>query len=216
VARQYAFPGSRRYWERHCAQGGHSGDGSRHLLAEFKAEVLNGLVVAHDIGSIVEFGCGDGQQLALARYPQYHGLDVSPTALARAADRFRADPTKSFTLHDPTRFADPAGHLAAEMALSLDVIHHVVEDELYELHLRHIFGAGRRLVVLFTSDADTLRVRERTAPHVRHRPVGRDVAAAFPQWRLRERIANRYPYQGAQTLTSFADFRVYEPANGVR
>jgi SAM-dependent methyltransferase len=211
LARQRAFPGSGPYWERHYARGGHSGEGSGGRLAEFKAEVLNGLVAAHDIGSVIEFGCGDGRQLALARYPRYLGLDVSPTTLRRTAASFADDPTKGFLCYDPTAFADPAGYLTAELALSLDVIYHLVEDEVYERHLRHVFGAGSRLVVLFTSDADRLPGTPRSAPHVRHRPVVRDVAERFTRWRLRERIANRYPYQGAHTPTSFADFLVYEP-----
>jgi hypothetical protein len=66
-------------------------------------------------------------------------------------------------------------------------------------------------VVLFTSDADSLPVVEPPAPHVRHRPVLRDVAERFPGWRLRQRIPNRYPYRGAGTPTSFADFLIYEP-----
>lgn len=213
VVRQCVFPGSQRYWERHYATGGDSGDGSRSLHAKFKAEVLNGLVAAHEIGSVIELGCGDGRQLALASYPRYLGLDVSPTVLRRTAALFAADPTKSFTRYDPAVFADPAGYLTAEMALSLDAIYHLVEDDVYALHLHHVFNAAQRLVVLFTSDADTLGVQERTAPHVRHRAVVRDVAAAFPQWRLRERIANRYPYQGANTPTSFADFLIYVSAH---
>ncbi len=210
VARRYAFPGSGSFWDRHYARGGSSGEGSQGMLADFKAEVLNDFVTRHAVRSVIEFGCGDGEQLARARYPRYLGLDVSPSTLRRVARRFADDRTKSFLRYDPECFTDPAGMLVAELALSLDVIYHLVEDSVYEAHLRHVFGAARRYVVLFTSDADTLPVTEPTGPHIRHRPVTRDVAGSFPDWRLVERIANRYPYQGAGTLTSFADFFVYE------
>jgi SAM-dependent methyltransferase len=174
--------------------------------------VLNEFVARHRIDSVVEFGCGDGQQLSLAAYPRYLGLDVSPTVLRRAIDRFASDPTKSFLHYAPTRFRDPVGFVSADLALSLDVVYHLVEDEAYHLHLRHVFGAARRFVVLFTSDLDRIELADRAAPHVRHRPVVRDVAAMFPGWRLRERIPNRYPYRGAGTATSFADFFIYERA----
>jgi hypothetical protein len=63
------FPGSADYWERRYAEGGDSGHGSYGRFAEFKAEVLNRFVAEQRIESIVEFGCGDGNQLTLASYP---------------------------------------------------------------------------------------------------------------------------------------------------
>ncbi|MFB9236890.1 hypothetical protein ACFFWC_15230 [Plantactinospora siamensis] len=204
------FPGSAQYWQRHYAAGGTSGNGSAGRLAEFKAEILNDLVQRNRIRSVVEFGCGDGQQLALASYPRYLGLDVAPAILDGTMARFSADPTKSFLRYDPHRFVDPAGFVTAELALSLDVIYHLVEDDTYALHLRHVFGAASRMVVLFTSDADTLTLRERTAPHVRHRSVVADIRARLPHWTLVDRIPNRFPYQGSGTETSFADFFVYQ------
>jgi len=208
--RRRAFPGSREYWERHYAQGGTSGAGSEGPLARFKAQVVNDFVADNGISSVIEFGCGDGRQLALADYPQYLGLDVSPTTLGATMARFAGDRTKSFMRYDPERFNDPAKLVTADLALSLDVIYHLVEDDVYDLHLRHLFGAARRFVVLYTSDADSLLVNERTGPHVRHRPIMRDVAQRFPDWRLVDRIANRYTYRGSQTPTSFADFFVFE------
>lgn len=208
--RRRAFPGSQRFWERHYVQGGTSGSGSEGARARFKAEVLNDFVARHGVDSVVEFGCGDGQQLALANYPRYLGLDVSPTVLRRTRDRFADDPTKSFLCYDPASFADPARFVSADAAISLDVVYHLVEDDTYLRHLRHVFGAARRFVVLFTSDLDTLAAAEPPAPHVRHRPVVRDIAESFPDWRLRERVPNRYPYRGPGTATSFADFFVYE------
>jgi hypothetical protein len=207
--RRHSFTGSRRYWESRYAEGGTSGEGSTGRLAEFKAEVLNGFVRQHDIDSVVEFGCGDGDQLSLAKYPRYLGLDVAGSTVDGIVRRFAADETKSFLLYDPARFTDPAGLVTADLALSLDVIYHLVEDDVYESHLRHVFGAGRRFVVLYTSDADVFRCAHRPPPHVRHRPVVRDVAVRFPRWRLMERIPNRYPYRADEPETSFADFLVY-------
>ena len=70
------FPGSQAYWEQHYRSGGDSGPGSRGVLAQYKAEFVNAFVERHDIESVAELGCGDGSQLALARYPAYVGLDV--------------------------------------------------------------------------------------------------------------------------------------------
>jgi SAM-dependent methyltransferase len=208
--RPQPFPGSRAYWDRRYADGGTSGAGSYGALATFKAEILNDFVAEHRVESVIEIGCGDGAQLALASYPRYLGLDVSPTMVRSTMSRFEGDQTKSFLHYDPAHFADPAQFLSADLALSLDVIYHLVEDDVYDLHLRHVFGAAHRFVILFTSDSDALAVTEKTMAHVRHRPVARDVAARFPQWRLLDRIANKYPYAPGRPDTSFADFFVYQ------
>jgi len=210
IVRRRTFPGSQRYWERHYARGGNSGEGSSGRLALAKAQILNDFVADNRVESVLEFGCGDGQQLALAKYPRYLGLDVSVTTLRATAARNAGDATKSFLRYDPDCFSDPAGWLTADLVLSLDVIYHLVEDRIYRLHLRHVFASSTRYVVLFTSDADRPIRTEHPTPHVRHRPVVRDVADAFPAWRLRERIPNPHPYQGVGTDTSFADVYIYQ------
>jgi hypothetical protein len=176
------------------------------MLAEFKAEMINRFVADQGIRTVVEFGCGDGNQLALGRYPSYVGLDIAPGAIARCQERFANDPTKSFFLYDPHAFVDRAGIFAADLALSLDVIFHLVEDELFDLHMRHLFGSGQRAVIVYSSDRD-----ERTGhPGIRHRAWTEWVAANAPAWRLRERIPNRYPYVGDARTGSFADLFIYE------
>ena len=66
------------YWENRYERGLTSGAGSYGRLAHFKAEVLNEYVNQNKILSVVEFGCGDGAQLSLAKYANYIGLDLSP------------------------------------------------------------------------------------------------------------------------------------------
>ena len=68
------FPGSAEYWENRYSAGGHSGVGSYGSFAEFKADVLNQFVSTNRVQTVVEFGCGDGNQLSLAKYPKYIGL----------------------------------------------------------------------------------------------------------------------------------------------
>ncbi|WP_370249982.1 hypothetical protein [Nocardioides sp.] len=182
--------GSSAYWEARYAAGGASGAGSVGDLAAFKAAHLDRIVAEHGIGSVIEFGCGDGDQLALASYPRYLGLDVSPTVIERCLARFAGDPTRSFAVLDPARFHDPAGFLRAELTLSLDVLYHLVEDDVRDRHLRQLFGAATRFVAIYSSDEEL----PDPAAHVRHRPFSPWVAAHAPQWRLVERIAN--PHRG--------------------
>ncbi|NQU04581.1 MAG: hypothetical protein HQ568_00700, partial [Calditrichaeota bacterium] len=66
-----SFPGSEDYWKQRYKSGGNSGAGSYHKFAEFKADILNSFVRDKQIRTIIEYGCGDGNQLRLSEYPSY-------------------------------------------------------------------------------------------------------------------------------------------------
>jgi SAM-dependent methyltransferase len=194
---------SKSYWESRYRLGLTSGSGSTGALAEFKARVLNDLVREQHVGSVIEFGCGDGTQLALAAYPRYLGLDVSPAAVELCRKRFAGDATKAFHLLDDPTAAPPE----ADLALSLDVIYHLLEDAVYYRHLDDVFTASRRWVVIYSSNADD----QAPARHVRHRRFTDDVRERHPAFVLVRRIENPYPDE------SFAEFYVFErPQAGAR
>jgi SAM-dependent methyltransferase len=180
LRQQVAFRGSARFWEQNYARGDTSGAGSYGRAAQAKADFLNAFVRQHAVRSVVEFGCGDGNQLSLADYPRYVGLDVSRTAIGLCRRRFAADPAKSFFLYDGGCFADRGGIFAADLAISLDVIYHLTEDQVFETYLRHLFAAGQRFVVVYSTNMEVTG----TAPHVRHRVFTTWVEDNAPEWEL--------------------------------
>jgi len=195
------FPGSERYWEQRYAAGGDSGLGSYGKFSEFKAEVINGFVAEHDIGSVIELGCGDGNQLSLARYRSYLGLDVSATAVAACQRRFGSATSKSFRVTGAYRGE------RAELALSLDVIYHLVEDQVFENYMRMLFHAADRYVLIYSSDADEDRAYEHG--HVRHRKFTEWVREHLPDWSLQRHIPNKYPYNGDPRESTFSEFFIF-------
>ncbi|HEX7480696.1 MAG TPA: class I SAM-dependent methyltransferase, partial [Polyangiales bacterium] len=206
LARNWAFPGSRRYWESRYAAGGNSGCGSYGRLARFKAEVLNAFVSEHAVRSVLEFGCGDGNQLSLAHYPSYIGLDVSPSALRACSARFAGDRSKSFFLYRDDCFVDNAGVFRAELALSIDVLFHLIEEPVWVQHLGHLFDAATRYVCIYSSDRD-----HPANAHERHRRFTIWAAQHRPQWKLSRHVPNRYPYDLRDPdNTSNAEFFLFE------
>lgn len=195
------FPGSKDYWERRYAAGGNSGAGSYGKLAEFKACVLNQFVARAGIRTVIEFGCGDGNQLALASYPEYLGLDVSETAVALCQKRFAGDPTRRFCL-----VSQYTGE-QAELALSLDVIFHLVEPEVYQAYMSTLFAASSQYVIIYASNTDDNRGDE--AAHFKHRKFTDWVCLNAPGWELTEHIPNQYPYQGEHLPGSVSDFYIF-------
>jgi hypothetical protein len=202
LRQRIAYGGSARFWEQNYAQGETSGTGSYGALAAGKSRYLNALVREREVRSVIEFGCGDGNQLSLADYPGYIGLDVSRTAIGLCQRRFAADPAKSFFLYDGTCFTDRAGLFTADLAISLDVVYHLTEDAVFEAYLTHLFAAGQRLVVIYSTDVEM----SGTAPHVRHRRFTPWVTVHCPAWTL----ASVAP--GPNTGPARADFYLYERA----
>lgn len=192
---------SARYWERKYRKGGTSGPGSYGRLARFKAEFLNAFVAEHNVRSIIEFGSGDGAQLELAEYPSYIGVDVSETAVRECRKKFADRPSYSFTTL--AEFEPPA---KADLTLSLDVIYHLVEDEVFEDYMRRLFDWSARFVIVYSSNSED----EVAAPHVRRRRFTDWVEGNRPDFALIERVPNKYPFDPADPdNTSRADFFVY-------
>jgi SAM-dependent methyltransferase len=203
LRRRLTFPGSSSYWEQRYRQGGNSGAGSYGRLAEFKAEILNDFVTKKGITSVIEYGCGDGAQLVLARYPKYVGVDVTESSIAACRKRFAGDTTKNFYLTSQM----PASLPPFDLVLSLDVIYHLVEDEVFEVYMRSIFQRASRFVIIYSSN----KSEPGEMLHVRHRLFTDWIEKHEPQWVKVGFLANKYPWNPAQqSETSFADFYFFE------
>jgi SAM-dependent methyltransferase len=181
--RHLRYPGSAAYWEKRYVAGGDSGAGSSGLLAQYKAATVNQFVATHGITSVVEFGCGDGQQLQLAQYPAYLGLDIAPSSIHRCRELFALDPHKQFALYTPETF-QPL-EVQRDMALSLEVIFHLTEDRLYQLYMAHLFASARKWVVVFSSNGD-----DDTGGRFPHVRIRRFLADVPPGWVLHTQLPN--------------------------
>ena len=195
------FSGSESYWNSRYEVGGNSGDGSYNQLSEFKAEILNSFVAENGVTSVIEYGCGDGNQLNLARYPRYIGFDVSTIALSMCTKVFKNDSTKNFKL------MGAYDGETAELILSLDVIYHLVEDDVFEGYMNRLFDSSERFIIIYSSNTD--ENPEGTAAHVRHRHFSRWIADNKTNWKLLEHIPNRFPFNGDTKSGSLADFYFY-------
>ncbi len=199
------FSGSNEYWNQRYSSGGNSGPGSYDELAEFKATILNKFVQENKILSVIEFGCGDGNQLALANYPRYSGFDISEDAIMRCKQIFSNDPTKTFNL-----VRNYSGE-QAQLSLSLDVIFHLVEDNIFIDYMNRLFDAATNYVIIYSSNTENNDHNH--AAHVRHRQFSSWVEENRPGWKFIEIIPNRYPYKENDPHSSFSDFFIYQKLN---
>lgn len=168
------------YWDRRYRDGRTSGAGSEGDEGRYKAEYLSRFLAEHDVKTVVDWGCGDGQVLELVEFPtqtQYIGVDVSPTIV----ERMRAkDLGPRCLFHTPESFA-VGTRWQLELALSFDVLFHFPDDTDYFSYLLKLFGSAEKHVMIYSTNY----AGGRTARHVFRREFTPDIAERFPNWELR-------------------------------
>jgi len=192
---------SKKYWNDRYTTGENSGPGSYEHLAVFKAEIINKFISEKLVQSVIEFGCGDGNQLLLANYSSYIGIDISEMAINICKNKFSSDQSKKFILLKEFK------EQRAELALSLDVIFHLVEDKVFDEYMKRLFQSADKFVIIYASNTDELAS---PAMHVKHRKFTDWIEKNEKSWALVEKILNIYPYNGDYFNTSFCDFYIYK------
>lgn len=196
------FRGSHDYWIDRYLKGRDSGEGSYGVYSAFKAEILNRFVKENEVETVIEFGCGDGHQLSKADYPLYTGLDISEEVLHICRSRFEGDETKQFLNVSEYRGGK------AELALSLDVIYHLVEDDVFESYMHQLFSSSERFVIIYASNGEEQAKIQ--MPHIRHRKFTDWVENNIDEWELFHTVPNQYGGEPAAYRGSFADFFFYQ------
>lgn len=197
-----SFPGSENYWKRRYKAGGNSGAGSYNKLAKFKAQIINDFIRDKQIKTVIEYGCGDGNQLIFAEYSSYIGFDVSPEVILRCKNIFSNDNTKLFKL------MDDYSNETAQLTLSLDVIYHLVEDNVFFFYMNRLFDSSENFVIIYSSN--TNKQSRLQAAYIKHRNFSDWIEQHKPDWKLIKHVPNRYPHPHDDFEGSFADFYIYK------
>lgn len=196
------FENSEQFWKDRYKFGGNSGSGSYNNLAEFKGKIINAFLDNKDIKSVIEFGCGDGNQLKYLNPNKYLGYDVSEKAIQLCKEIFKNDNTKIFKLMNS--YLD---NERAELTMSLDVIYHLVEDHIYLKYMNRLFESSEKYVIIYSSN---INENEYDGSWVRNRKFTDWVENHKNEFKLIDHIINEFPYDGDGTRTSHADFFIYE------
>ena len=186
------------FWESRYKMHGNSGVGSYGRFAEFKAEVINDFVRKHNVKSVVEFGVGDGNQLKVGQYPKYIGVDVSSTIIQQMKSDWSTDDSKTFFLAAPGK----TSHLKSELSLSLDVLYHLVEINVFKQYLEDLFSSTSKYVIIYAYD----QTYQPEASHVRYRKFTDYIKARFPCFKL----IKKHSIENPDPSASLSDFYIYE------
>lgn len=199
------FKNSAQYWNERYQVGGNSGAGSYGRLARYKAGFLNDFVKEHKIQTIVEYGCGDGNQLSLADYSYYVGFDVSPLAVKMCNVKFGLDKTKNYFFHETSEEIQFEGNF--DLAISLDVIYHLVEDYVFDGYMQRLFNASNKYVIIYAYNFE----KTYEFKHERGREFLKWVERNAKDWKLVNVFENPFPYEeNNPNETSQSDFFVFK------
>jgi len=197
------FRTSGQYWEKRYKLGGNSGAGSYNILAEYKAEVINEFIKGKDIETVIEFGSGDGNQLKYLNFKSYIGFDISKTAIDLCRKLYESDSTKRFEVRESYN------EEKADLILSLDVIYHLIEDATYFDYMEKLFSSSNKYVLIYSSNIEEQENNNLVA-HIKHRKFTNWVEQNAPNFKMIEHIPNKYPFNGNNKISSFADFFIFQ------
>jgi hypothetical protein len=147
------------YWEKRYADGKNSGSGSYGENATFKANIINRIIKEYECKDMVEFGCGDGNQMSLLTRIPYIGYDISKTIIQKNQIKYKTTPNVKFM------DMDMCGNysLSADLSICVDVLFHLtIEDDWYKL-IDHVCVAAKKVIVIVTN---TEKIHEEYFQHV--------------------------------------------------
>lgn len=190
------FETSKSYWQDRYASGGSSGAGSYGKLAKYKADFISKFLSSHNIDSVIEFGCGDRNQISLISYKQYLGLGVSNSAIEICRRKFL-----QYSNYQFDHVSSYKGQVF-DLRMSLDVIYHLVEDEVFEKYMIDLFSSASRYVLIYLSNFDAVgnayvRHRQFTNWIATHKPDFKQISCEENPFSVAGRIRKRQPISSA-------------------
>jgi len=93
------------------------------------------------------------------------------------------------------------------MSISMDVIFHLLEDQIFYEYMEDLFLLAERYVVIYNSNHEEYTKWS----EYRHRNFISYIQEKISGWELYQYIPNRYPYKiGEEETTSASDFYIFK------
>ena len=183
-------------WENRYKANGNSGVGSYGVLCEYKAKFINKFINDNNCKNVIEFGSGDGNQMSYFDVQQYTGVDISEHVINMCKQKYSHIANKKFATY--AEYYKMSSKF--DLSLSLDVIYHLVDHNIYEKYMNDLFKSSNKFVIIYSSN----RQEKYNGSHVYNRKFTDYIDIKFPRAKLLCHEPNPYP------KISGADFFVYQ------
>lgn len=183
-------------WENRYKANGNSGSGSYGVLCKYKATFINKFINDNNCKDVIEFGSGDGNQMSYFDVQQYTGVDISEHIINICKQKYSHISNKNFATY--TEYYKMLSKF--DLSLSLDVIYHLVDDNIYEKYMNDLFNSSNKFVIIYSSNHQ----EKYNGTHVYARKFTDYIDIKFPRAKLLSHEPN--PYR----QLSGAEFFVYQ------
>ena len=184
---------SSKYWDERYKSGGNSGRGSFGAEAKYKSKFINEFVIKNNIKTIIELGCGYANQLKHYSFNNYFGLDVSEAAINKCRNEFSTNKNYNFSLY---RHPINVSH-KFDLSISIDVIYHLVEDDIFKKYMHDLFiNSQAKNVLIYSTNID----KNTLTSHVKHRNITNYITENFSDWQKND-ISTLDNYMNLTELT---------------
>lgn len=158
----------KNYWENRYKNNGNSGLGSYGKYYDFKSKIINEFLNNNEIKSIFDYGCGDGNQLLGLELKErsYVGSDISNFIIEKLNKKYTNNPKINFISNDKI-----INDIKYDLVMSLDVIYHIVDDEMYKLYIKNLKNLTGKYLIIYSSD----EISASSPDHIKHRIFMNDV-----------------------------------------
>lgn len=134
-----------------------SGDGSRGILLEYKANSLNAIYEKYHVGNVFDFGCGDGYLVSKLNCKTYYGVDISETSVKLCNERVNKPNFYFEKGHFYEQTIDVVAYnytskfkVSPDIVTCIDVLYHIIDEAVFNKTVENIFSIGAKVVVLYT------------------------------------------------------------------
>ena len=181
---------SKSYWNNRYKNGGNSGDGSYGYLKDYKLDIINNFIQDKNIDSIIDLGCGDGNQIDGLDINKYYGYDVSETIIKKCKELYKNKSNFKFFI------SNQENYIKSDLGISLDVIYHLVEDHIYKEYLNNLCEYSNKYIIIYSNNYNANThdplTNAQYANHVKPRNFTQYINDNFPKWKLDHIIKNKY------------------------
>ncbi len=147
------------YWDERYAKGQTSGTGSYGVNADFKAIVINRVIKEYSCEDMVEFGCGDANQMTLFTPIPYIGYDIAPTIIQKNKQKHASLKHAVFENMDMTKDFTSI----RDLSICVDVLFHLTIEDDWDILIDHVCKAAKKCIVITTN---TEEIQSEYFPHV--------------------------------------------------
>lgn len=123
------------------------------------------------------------------------GLDISSTAVEICKKKLQNNSSYKFDVYNEQY----KNNNIYDLALSLDVIYHILDHQNYKKYMTDLFKFSKKYVIIYSNNYNGVQ-----CGHMHERQFTSDLDVWFPEWNLKEFIKQKYPHK------SSADFYIYE------